>query len=199
MPIFMLAYKSAVEKHYRGYDSVKPHVYHGAETPDEVIVTFATGRVLSLREENYRDDSDFYATYMTNEGEFVEVCYATTRGWSYANGAIVDATPEVREAYRIHLRKEAAKAKLRARRERSERIKAAGITFAGFLKLQYAMPEKRVFDGIMDILTTAKKGFRKSLADQVRAWLGSENGHPTPLSRKQVDAMLNPPWRNRFY
>lgn len=199
MPIFMLTPKDMVEKKYRGYDSVEPFVYQGVEHPNEVVVTFATGRVLYLREANYSDDSDFYATYMTNEGEFVEVCYGTTRGWSYANGAIVDATPEVREAYRRCQRSKAAESKLRMRRERSARIKAAGITFPEYLKLQYAIPEKRAFDGIMDILTTAKGGFRKSLADQVRAWLASDNAHPTPLSRKQINAMLNPPWRNRYY
>ena len=58
------------------------------------------GLVLELREVNGRDDSDFYAVVWNPEKQEPErVCYASTRGWSYPNGANVDATPEVLEAY----------------------------------------------------------------------------------------------------
>jgi hypothetical protein len=60
-------------------------------------VTFE-GAVLSLGERNWHDDSDFFATVWDEAtGTVHTVDYATTRGWTYANGASVDATPEVRE------------------------------------------------------------------------------------------------------
>lgn len=61
-----------------------------------VVKTFAEGCVVSLREANYYDDSDFYAMYYNVEtGKFEEVCYATTRFYTYHLGAFIDATPEV--------------------------------------------------------------------------------------------------------
>lgn len=58
------------------------------------------GAVLSLREMNGYDDSDFYALVWDDAaGAPKEVQYATTRGWTYNNGADVDATPEVLAKY----------------------------------------------------------------------------------------------------
>lgn len=56
------------------------------------------GAVLLTREENYHDDSDFYAlVWDETEQRIKRVDYATTRGWTYLNSAKVDATPEARE------------------------------------------------------------------------------------------------------
>ena len=55
------------------------------------IVTTYTGRVVSLREMNGYDDSDFYARVIKADGTTAEICYASTRGWTYFNGATVDA------------------------------------------------------------------------------------------------------------
>lgn len=57
------------------------------------------GRVLGTWERNGYDDSDFFATVMEDDGSIRQVEYASTRGWTYANGASVDATPEVQAAY----------------------------------------------------------------------------------------------------
>lgn len=62
-------------------------------------LTTHTGRVLSLRERNGYHDSDFLATVWTDDGP-KEIEYASTRGWTYFNGAEIDATPEVLEVYR---------------------------------------------------------------------------------------------------
>ena len=52
-------------------------------------------------EYNGRDDSDFYALVWDPERKQPEkYVYATTRGWTYANSAAFDATPEVLAAYR---------------------------------------------------------------------------------------------------
>lgn len=68
------------------------------------IETSFVGCVLGVRERNGYDDSDFYAlVWDESKGEAYEIEYATTRGWTYPNGATVDATPEVIEKYRIWL------------------------------------------------------------------------------------------------
>jgi hypothetical protein len=56
------------------------------------------GLVLATGEHNYHDDSDFYATVWDGQGPR-EITYASTRGWTYANSATADATPEVQAAY----------------------------------------------------------------------------------------------------
>lgn len=68
--------------------------------------TTHVGLVLELREFNGRDDSDFYAVVWNPEtGRPGRVEYASTRGWTYPNGASVDATPEVKAAYEAYLDK----------------------------------------------------------------------------------------------
>ena len=56
------------------------------------------GCVVGLRERNGYQDSDFFARVWNAETKQVEeVMYGTTRGWTYACSAEIDATPEVRE------------------------------------------------------------------------------------------------------
>jgi len=59
------------------------------------------GLCLRDREHNGYDDSDFWMTVWDAEkGAPEEICFASTRGWSYPSyGSFVDATPEVRAAY----------------------------------------------------------------------------------------------------
>lgn len=58
-----------------------------------------TGAVLATVEENWHDDSDFIAiVWDADAGAVKTVCYASTRSWTYHNGARVDATDEVRAA-----------------------------------------------------------------------------------------------------
>lgn len=53
------------------------------------------GCVISTRERNMYDDSDFIAVvWDETEGKVKEVEYATTRFWTYKNSAVVDVTPE---------------------------------------------------------------------------------------------------------
>lgn len=62
--------------------------------------TTHVGLVLRVWEQNGRDDSDFYAEVWNPEtGRPESIQYASTRGWTYPNGATVDATPEVLAAY----------------------------------------------------------------------------------------------------
>lgn len=66
---------------------------------DESKVTWDVtyeGCVLQTFERNGWDDSDFYAIVWDEAEQCIkDICYATTRGWTYANHAVVDATPEV--------------------------------------------------------------------------------------------------------
>jgi hypothetical protein len=60
------------------------------------MITTHVGLVVSLGEVNGRDDSDFYAMVWNEENQDLDrITYASTRGWSYANNASVDATPDV--------------------------------------------------------------------------------------------------------
>ena len=77
------------------HDPDGPEVAYGARGTYEVSYE---GAVLATRERNFYDDSDFYAVVWDEAtGRIAEVEYATTRGWTYANSATVDATPEVIE------------------------------------------------------------------------------------------------------
>lgn len=102
------------------YVSLSVKRTYGANCP---VKTFAEGCVVSLREANYYDDSDFYATYFNAEtGKFEEVCYASTRGWTYHCGAFVDATPEVMAKWEAKCAEEA-----KAYRERVAEREAATV------------------------------------------------------------------------
>lgn len=71
-------------------DDVREHALLAHKTTFE-------GCVLYTGEHNYYDDSDFYALVWDDEaGKVREIEYASTRGWSYHNGAKVDATEQVR-------------------------------------------------------------------------------------------------------
>lgn len=55
------------------------------------------GCVLDTRQMNGYDDSDFYALCWDEaEGRVVRYTYASTRCWTYMNGAVVDAPAELR-------------------------------------------------------------------------------------------------------
>lgn len=55
------------------------------------------GAVLDTYERNGHDDSDFYAVVWDGE-KVTTVEYASTRGWTYHNGASIDATADVKAA-----------------------------------------------------------------------------------------------------
>lgn len=62
------------------------------------------GMVLDTFERNMYDDSDFYAIVWDEaEGKLKSVEYATTRGWTYHNRAVVDADEALREVVRAYL------------------------------------------------------------------------------------------------
>lgn len=67
--------------------------------------TSFVGAVLSCRERNGYDDSDFFALVWDDiKSEAYEIEYGTTRAWTYPNNATVDATPETIAKYNAWLR-----------------------------------------------------------------------------------------------
>lgn len=88
---------------------------------DMFVETTYVGCVVATGEHNGYDDSDFYAiVWDAAKGDFIEVTYATTRGWTYGNSATVDAPAELIEAYRAKCAAE-AKAAAVARAKRNVR------------------------------------------------------------------------------
>lgn len=74
-------------------------------TPDVSYDVTYEGAVLQTFERNGYDDSDFIAIVWDEaEGRTRNVEYATTRGWTYANSAVVDATPDVLAKAQAYLR-----------------------------------------------------------------------------------------------
>lgn len=89
-------------EHFQGWDNEKNGPLYMKETHK--------GLVLSTGEMNGYDDSDFFAIVWNPEKKCSErVVYATTRGWTYPNGATVDASPEVEAEYKEYLDKQAKK------------------------------------------------------------------------------------------
>ncbi len=80
------------------------------------------GAVLCTREENYYDDSDFYAVVWDEEDSSLKkVYYASTSHYTYENVAEVDATPEVKAKAREWLFKWAMEQLRKADKEKAER------------------------------------------------------------------------------
>ena len=97
------------------------------------------GRVLATGEHNYYDDSDFYAIVWDDaEQRPREVEYATTRGWTYPNSALEDATLEIIEQWRAYVERErlldsarALEAGRRVRLTRDYKSKSVGLLATG--------------------------------------------------------------------
>jgi len=91
------------------------------------------GAVLALGEHNWYGDSDFYAIVWETPapgrgGPYpAKVTYGTTRGWTYPNHAVVDATPEVQAAYAAYTAERQAEARARARLERLAEVRTGKL------------------------------------------------------------------------
>lgn len=78
---------------------------------DDIHAISHEGRVLYTYEQNGYHDSDFYAVVWDDEEERLRsIEYATTRGWTYHNGATADATEEALAKARAFLAEKVAEA-----------------------------------------------------------------------------------------
>lgn len=108
------------------------------------------GAVLDMTERNGYDDSDFYAVVWDEaEGRVKSIQYATTRGWTYCNGASIDATPEVQEKAAAWYR-----AELIAREERNIRAELAAPHVGALVRVIRGRKVPKGFEG--RVLSLAK-------------------------------------------
>lgn len=168
--------------------TIGPCTHYGVADEGYVILSFANGRTLFEREANFYDDSDFYVTYMEDSGKIREIQYATTRGWSYANGVTIDATDDVKEVYNQHLAQKMQEAE-RIRESRLDKIaEDCKITREQLSKLFIAYKTDDMRTRMIKLLSSnLRSAFRKRIAQQTRDWLADESPkYPTPLSWKQA-------------
>lgn len=170
------------------FDKIEPCTHYGVEPGKYSLVTMGTGRVLFTYERNGYDDSDFYAVYVNDAGEVKTMEYASTRGWTYANGAVADATPEVQAIYARHQRVKAIHTKLHKRAELRTIRNNARLTVKQYKRLWRCLSADRL-EAVLKLLSTnLRSPFRKSMEAQIRGWLSTDNPkYNTPLSRKQLE------------
>lgn len=152
------------------------------------------GFCLRDREANGYHDSDFHMLIWNPvSGKPFEICFASTRGWSYPSYASsVDATPEVRAAYEAwkaaQERRRRVSEKLARRAERIRIARAIGETnYRNLRKLEAVVPGG-YWNETIKLLTSTnlRSAFRKSLKAQILAWYRDPSPkYSSPLSRKQ--------------
>lgn len=165
-------------------------------TFEGAIVLYSTHHGLCLfeREENGRDDSDFYMTVWNPElRRTEEILFATTRGWTYpCYGSSADASPEVRAEYDAWVLENQRRAKILARwnhrKLRRQCAKACGLTTMQYDRVMNCYPSAEIRQRIFKLLSTElRSNFRIKLATQIRAWLDDvAPKYNTPLSAKQL-------------
>lgn len=143
------------------------------------------GLVLALIEENRYDDSDFFALVWNRSlGAPERVQYATTRFWSGASGASVDATDEVRAAWEAYRAKEAAATAETAAANLEVVMEARAAVAAEFERVSSLKGlAVRIKGG--SVLTLFWVGRSKS-GETVRVGLRDESGSVKWTSSKQV-------------
>jgi len=163
--------------------------------PEIFVKTEHEGMVVSMREINMRDDSDFLATYYDPETDsFKEVTYASTRGWTYPNGAWIDATPEVAAKWEAKLAADraAAEAAYEARKaatpDRGKRVRLIVGKRANHKKGEAAIPagtEGEVFWYGEDRFTRSYSYFGKPM----RVGVTLDDGRKVFLSAGNVEVV----------
>ncbi len=163
-----------------------------------VIITYDTyvGLCLKDREANGYDDSDFYMLVWDEAaGVAKEICFASTRGWSYPSyGSSVDATPEVRAKFEAwsaaRQRRYRIEGKLKARAEKIELARAIGEpNYTNLKKLDSGLPVQPALKANAIALLKSKRlrsKFKLSLQAQILAWyFDPAPRFASPLSKKQ--------------
>jgi len=142
--------------------------------------TTHVGLVLDTGEYNGYDDSDFYAVVWNAEkGTTERVEYASTRGWTYPNSAVADATPEVVAAflaYQDRVRASVAQAREEAVRKAEADKKAEIAALEEQRRAAEALVGKRVL-----VLSGKEKGAQGTVA-----WAGVSRYAKRPTGRVSV-------------
>lgn len=145
-------------------------------------------------ERNGYDDSDFHMiVWNEEENKPEDICYATTRGWTYPSyGSYVDATPEIQAKYDAYVAERERQRRIYSKLEERATLKkiARGMEIDNYTKLrklQYAYNKEdwARLKGFLQI--RIRSNFKISLKNQIATWVKEENNkYPTPLSRKQM-------------
>jgi hypothetical protein len=127
---------------------------------DMVMVEKFVGMTVKEYEKNFYDDSDFYAVCWDEEKQtFVDVLYATTRGWTYSCGCEVDASEELLAKY-----KEFLKAKEKEEQEKikefNSSIPTIGTMVRSTTKRGKAFGKSGVVTGVFNSFYTQDKSIR---------------------------------------
>jgi hypothetical protein len=135
--------------------------------------------VIETREMNGPDDSDFYALVWNTESGCVErVNYATTRFWTYPNGAFADATPEVLAAYNAKCEADRLNHMARLEAERAAE-KARKIAETAALQAKFdAVPAK---DAKVEVVNNRSKKAKKGETGKV-FWKGVNKFDETKIA-----------------
>jgi len=154
------------------------------------------GLCLFEREANGYNDSDFYMTVWDPEKKSArEICFATTRGWSYpCYASAADAPPEIHEKYKVWKTEQDRQRAIRMRwHQRGRDIELAAelqIPRSQLRKIKRVGQDR--FTVIRSILKVKnfRSEFRRSLNEQIRKWLEEEKPKfPSPLSRRQWECL----------
>ena len=106
---------------------------------DQPFLVEYEGAVLATFEKNGYDDSDFFAVVWDDEKQTVTTTqYATTRGWTYPNNAVVDATDEV-----VAKVEEWARGRLFERMRDADRAQARRVEVGRLVRLVKGRPKFR--------------------------------------------------------
>lgn len=188
MPITIAIFTEGAEQYAKGVKAEKIEACPNRENVS--LITSHTGRVLSLRERNSYSDSDFLALVLDHDGKFREIEYATTRGYTYDNGARIDATPEVIKAYEAHIANVTAEFVAMREARIQKECDDASITKDEYKRLVAVYPATSdTFHAIMKLLQTRRfrSTFRQSMAQRIREWVAQETPlYRYPLTAKQL-------------
>lgn len=109
-----------IRKTTHGYGANAEHGYH---------VLMFKRLVVEDVERNGYDDSDFFAHWFDPETEeHGSYMYATTRGWTYANGCTIDGDLEAHRAWRARVDEESRKRREKREAEAAAKIPQKGTT-----------------------------------------------------------------------
>jgi len=178
------------------------YAYNGGTLSRDNHVTIYKSHVglcLADREYNGYEDSDWFMAVWDEHTQSVkEVCFASTRGWTYpCYGSKPDATPEVRALAQAYFDRKAAAARKQRRHEVARELRAVRLEEREVAALA-AAPVMRVrelrrimgddYAACVTLLKTKKfrSTFRESMARQIKEWLTDQNPKfPSPLSPRQ--------------
>lgn len=191
MAVFMLCDKNHLPPKYDAIHEFDASSW--TENPehfkDFVKVETYRGRVLSMFERNGYDDSDFYAVVWSDEqNKPINVEYATTRGWTYANGAQIDATDETRAKYENYIRRQQRMGRIAERNMMKRAAHEMNLDLFAYKRLLRAYPSG-LPDNLVKLMKVKKfrSNFRANLCKQVRDWCAEHAPkYVTPLSAKQL-------------